>query len=43
MHNNLRHVYIKVLYKVHLASFTKMGTFDLEIVSNIYFWSRKTD
>lgn len=32
MHNNSRHVYIEILYIVHLASFTNMATVDPEIV-----------
>lgn len=32
VHNNSRHVYIEILYKVHLASFTNMATVGSEIV-----------
>ena len=31
MHSNLSHAYIEILYKVHLASFTRIGTVDIEI------------
>lgn len=31
----LRHVYIEILYKVYLASFTRMGTVNLEIVPSV--------
>lgn len=35
MYNNLRHVYIGILYKVHLASFTRMDAVDSETVPKI--------
>ena len=36
MCNNSRHVYIEILYKVQLASFTRIGTVDPEIVTKIW-------
>lgn len=36
MYNNLRYVYTEILYKVYLASFTRMGTVDSEIVPKIF-------
>lgn len=35
VYSNLRHIYTEILYKVHLASFTRMGTADSWTVSNI--------
>ena len=36
MCNNSRHVYIEILYKVQLTSFTRIGTVDPEIVTKIW-------
>lgn len=36
MQNNLRYVYIEISHKIHLPSFTRMGTVDSEIMAKIH-------
>lgn len=43
MYNNLRHVYIGILYKIHLVSFTRMGSVDSETVPKILVRANLTE